>query len=364
MAKGVLPALAVTILAAWMCGRCLAQAPPAARTLIFRHSEEPKEKAFSFLVPKDWKVEGGIFRINPMQAGGPGNSIQAKCDIAFKRDDAGTVMLRSLPSINYADFSSPNFANMAGLFRPGSNYQGMRVMRMPTTQEYLDGVFQSVHPKAAEVKVIERVALPELAAVYAKAHQSANDALARVGLPGVRLDAGAAVVEYSDAGVRYKELLYAVLSDSRGSGATWGNVQTVFMRAPAAEADQWKPVLDIILHSIRLNLTWLAGELKGADQRSKIVLDTNQAIAKLNDEIWRSRAKTNDDIHHDHYLTLTDQADYVNPYTGATETDTSDYKNRWVTAGGDVIYTDSADYNPNQDDRLWTADWQRTPGKR
>ena len=87
-------------------------------------------------------------------------------------------------------------------------------------------------------------------------------------------------------------------------------------------------------------------------------------MAKLNDEIWRSRAKTNDAINHDHYLTLTDQADYVNPYTGATETDTADYKNRWVTAGGDVIYTDDADYNPNKDDRLWTAEWQRTPGKR
>jgi len=72
-------------------------------TIIFHRVAEPKENAFTMLVPKGWLVEGGICRVDPARAGGPGNSVEAKCDIAVKSDRSGTVMLRRLPKINYAD---------------------------------------------------------------------------------------------------------------------------------------------------------------------------------------------------------------------------------------------------------------------
>lgn len=72
-------------------------------TVIFHKVAEPKENAFTMLVPKGWLVEGGIYRVDPSRAGGPGNSVEAKCDIAVKSDRSGTVMLRRLPKVNYAD---------------------------------------------------------------------------------------------------------------------------------------------------------------------------------------------------------------------------------------------------------------------
>ncbi|HOV77843.1 MAG TPA: hypothetical protein PLS24_07425, partial [Sedimentisphaerales bacterium] len=58
----------------------------------FQRQWEPRERAYSFLVPSGWIVEGGLFHVDPMQAGGSANSIDGKCDLAVKKDLAGTVM--------------------------------------------------------------------------------------------------------------------------------------------------------------------------------------------------------------------------------------------------------------------------------
>ena len=55
--------------------------------------EEPKEKAFKFLVPEGWSVEGGVFNVSAVQTKGPRNALAPKCDLRVKRDAAGTVML-------------------------------------------------------------------------------------------------------------------------------------------------------------------------------------------------------------------------------------------------------------------------------
>ena len=62
--------------------------------------------------------------------------------------------------------------------------------------------------------------------------------------------------------------------------------------------------------------------------------------------------ETNSEINHDMYLTLTDQVDYINPHNGKTEVDSSDYRYRWVDAGGNIIYSNSETCNPNFDPKL------------
>jgi hypothetical protein len=63
---------------------------------------------------------GGTFHVDALQANGPGNFVDTKCDLTIKKDAGGTVMIRWLPSWNYADFSgSRQFAGAAGLNAPG-----------------------------------------------------------------------------------------------------------------------------------------------------------------------------------------------------------------------------------------------------
>ena len=60
------------------------------------------------------------------------------------------------------------------------------------------------------------------------------------------------------------------------------------------------------------------------------------------------------------YLTLTEQEEYMNPYTNKVEIGTDQWRYRWVNEGGDVIYTDSEEYDPNIDVHLNRTDYKKS----
>jgi hypothetical protein len=93
--------------------------------LYLRRVVEPREHAFSLLIPKGWRTEGGILRINPMTMNGAVNTIGAKVDFQVKRDERGTVLMHWLPEMTYKD---PRRMGAAGFgFPVGSMYMGMKV---------------------------------------------------------------------------------------------------------------------------------------------------------------------------------------------------------------------------------------------
>jgi hypothetical protein len=74
------------------------------------------------------------------------------------------------------------------------------------------------------------------------------------------------------------------------------------------------------------------------------------------------RQAVNAENRHSSWLFLTGQEDYVNPYTGETEQGSNQYKHRWVNSGGDVIYSNTDDYDPSWDSSLrGRSDYKPTP---
>ena len=130
---------------------------------------------------------------------------------------------------------------------------------------------------------------------------------------------------------------------------------------PADEADQWKPVFDIIRQGVEFNPQWIAAAARAAGQRGKTVEETMKAIQTIDQQIYENRARTNADIQHENYLLLTGQDEYVNPFTNKVERDTNEYKRRWTTDQGDRIYTDQEDFNPNAVKELNHQTWKLTP---
>jgi hypothetical protein len=88
----------------------------------FVRIHEPNESAFSILAPQGRRNQGGIFRVNAAQAGGPLNAMAAKCDWLLMRDAKGTVAFRMLPDSVYAHTGIGG-----GFFQPGGCYQGAEV---------------------------------------------------------------------------------------------------------------------------------------------------------------------------------------------------------------------------------------------
>ncbi|MEN6319065.1 MAG: hypothetical protein ABFD82_09970 [Syntrophaceae bacterium] len=328
-------------------------------TVAFQKVAEPREHAFTMLVPRGWIIEGGIFRVDPNRAGGTMNSIEAKCDISIKSDAAGTIMLRRLPKINYAD--GPMIPMTHG---PGMNYNGSIVTPMPSVDNYLMWVFKQTRPGAYDARVVQRESLPKLAALVRRLSDPLNRTLMQVGIQPPSYHAGFIIVEYTENGRRFKELLYTLLVDARASMAIWANDITTVMRAPAEEADRWKPVLDIISNSVKLNPQWVAGELRGQGERAEISRKLMEDIARIDKEIAAHRTRTQQNIQTDQYLTLTGQNDYRNPYTGKVERDTSDWNRRWVNSSGEYIYSNDTGYNPNADPNNPRHDYKLTQPQR
>jgi hypothetical protein len=340
-----------------------ASSSPAGKrpTLLMQRVWEPNEKAFTFLVPKGWNFKGGIFNVNPLTQNGPGNSIAPKCDLAVKKDDGGTVMIRFAPPWNYADLTySPTGAS---LFKPGQYYQGMLVKPLPTPKQFLTEMFQTTRPQATQVTVIAEDPMREMVEAIYRSNQQANQQLQQMGLKPNRYEGLAMLVEYSEGGQRFREVLKTVITDSRTGAFMWTNEQTIQFRAPAGEFEAWKPALDVIYNSIELNPQWIAAVTKAMDQRAKMALETQRYINKVNNEILENRRRTHAEIRYENYLFLSGQDEYVNPFTKKVELDTSAYRHRWMNNQGEILYTDENSHNPNEYEKRPNLEWKQTPAR-
>ena len=322
----------------------------------FIRTSEPRENAFSLLIPHGWIVEGGILRINPLVQGGPTQSIEAKLDFAIKKDQAGTVMMKWVPELMYMDMRfSP--AGQMGLYPPGSNYMGMTVWPKLSALEFLkQATVPQVRPYAQSLHVEEARALPDVARGYQQFQQKI--------MPGISLgyDAGLLIVSYQEAEIQFKEAFFTAIEDyGYLIPGGWKNKSTFSARAPLDEFKQWEPVAGIILRSVRLIPQWVTGEIRGQITRGEIAADVIRDVNRIGQEIADHQSKTNAEINNDAFLTLTEQEEYLNPFTNEVEVGSNQWEHRWTNPGGDVIYTDSEYYDPNTDANLNRSDFKRTP---
>ena len=325
-------------------------------TVVFQRRSEPRENAFSLLIPSGWIIEGGILRIDPTAQGGPAQSVDAKLDFAIKKDRDGSVMMKWIPELMYMDMRfSP--AGQMGMFPNGSNYGGMTVWPKPSAIEFLETmVIPRARPGVRDLRVIERKPLPDIAEAYRKGQQAM--------MPGISLsyDAGLVTVTYVENKTMYRETFFTAIEDfvSLIPGG-WKNRSTFFARAPADEFEAWEPVAGIILNSVKLNPQWVIGEIKGQQARGETVTRVYQDINRIGREMVEHQQKTNAEIMNDAFLTLTEQEEYVNPFTNEVEVGSNQWEHRWANPGGDIIYTNNEYYDPNTDMDLNRSDFKRTP---
>jgi hypothetical protein len=333
--------------------------PKTIRTLMMQRIWEPREQAFSFLLPQGWTLEGGVFNVNPLQMNGPGNTTTPKCDLTVKADARGTVMLRWVPSWNYADLSLAPTG--WGTFRPGMHYQGMPVRPIVGARQFLTELIKGMRPQAADIKIVAEDPLPEVAAAYARRAELINQNLQKLGLAPTRFEALALVVEYREAGEHFREVLSTTIADARGGAFMWSNDDTIAFRAPASRFEEWKPAIDTIRASRQPNPQWVAAVTKASGERAKAALETQRYIATVANQIVENRRRTHAEIRHEQWLFISGQEEYTNPFNGQTERDTSYYGYRWVNNQGDVIYTDENSFDPNTIEEYKTREWKRTP---
>ncbi len=300
-------------------------------TMVFQRVQEPRENAFSLLIPKGWLVEGGIIRVDPLAQGGPAQSIAAKLDFAVKKDLAGTVMTRRLPDMLYFD-ARRTPAGQMGMFPPGSNYNGMTVYPLMSALEFISNIaFPYAHPQASGVQVTEQRPMPKLAQKFQQVAQTVAPMI------DFSYDVTIITITYQEGSIRYKEKMFCVIENWGQAGAgMWGNKEIFFIRALQNEYDQWEPVFSIMQNSVILNPRWLAREIQGQIKRGEIAARTQAEVQKIEREITSHKQKTNAEINNDMFLTLNDHEEYVNPCANEGEMGSKQWKHRWVNESRDV----------------------------
>lgn len=323
---------------------------PAGGAVRFKRIAEPREGAFTMLAPADWNASGGIVRVNALSSGGPLNSLAAKLDFTLTSGD-GRAVMRWYPEITFVD---TRYMPAAGMFPPGSNYNGAMVWPVEPALGYIEkAMFARQRPGAAGAQMKLRQQLPQAAAGYQRVAQMMQ-------LP-IRLDYDAAiiVVEYSQGGSRWEEAFYTAIQDMGQMGAgLWSNKDSFSVRAPAGQLETLRPIIDLMLNSVKLSPAWVRGEIQGQIQRGEIAVRTQQEIARLDQEIVEHRRRTNAEIQNQMHHNLMGTEEYVNPITKETEVGSNQWNYRWVNQNGEAIYTDDSNYDPA---RQGLAGFQRSP---
>lgn len=332
--------------------------------VVFQRMAEPRENAFTLLVPEGWSIDGGIFRID--LASGSAQAASAKVDMVVRRDAAGSVMLRFLPSLYYWD---PRGSVMP--MPVGSNYQGMLVCPVLPPPQFLP---QLVFPYAHQGQPVDQVEIvaqrdrPDVLEQYVR----------RWGPPpaGYSQAAGEVTYRYVEGGARYREEAHAIVQDMGPMAVgMWRNDDTWFLRAPDDEFERWEPVLRAVQASVKVNPTWAqeetyaqqiaSGALRErqmAEQyRARRALQFQREMQAAAEEIVEHKRKTQAEIRNDQYLLMTSQEEYVNPYSGEVDLGSNQWTFRWVTSDGREFYTNDEGDNPNDDTHLRQWEWQRTP---
>lgn len=323
--------------------------------IYFKRLNEPVENAFSLLVPKDWILEGGAIRLLDPNIAGVNNMVECKFDLAVKKDAEGSVMIRWLPELLCID-QSQAWGNPEDAI-----FNNTLVRRKRSPENFiLEVAVPYAHPSATNIKIITGKAQPGLAAQY---RNSMDPTLNTV----TNMSYSAYLMEYSyhENGKTYQERMVTAIEDyGVKGGGLWKNRGTMLIRTPEGQLSSWEPVLSIIQNSGNWSLTWLTREINRQRQRSGQILATQQELQAIDNAINENRRKTYSEISKDMYLNLTGQNEYKNPFTDEIEVDTDNWKNRWVSSNGEIIYSNLPDYNPNADPKLNVTGFKLTrPGK-
>lgn len=320
-----------------------ASSSPVPDPIVFVRTREPNEGAFTLLIPKGWQTLGGVFHVDPNTTNGFANSVAPKGNFLVKKDEAGTVMLHWLPDYWYCD-TSLTPAGQMGLFPQGSSYNGMLVLPCPSAADFLlQLVLPQLRPDAANVRVLQVEPMPEIVTAYQR----------QAAIPGIRHDAARVTISYVQAGINYKEQLSCVIENLGPAGSgMWQNRQTVCARAPFDDFAAWEKVGAMIYGSVRFDPQWLARAAQATEQRTANAQATQRYIQEVDRQIVEHRRNTNAEIRHSGYLLVTGQEDYINPHTGETEIRPDGWKHHWQNSAGEVVVSNTGNYDPNHDEGI------------
>jgi hypothetical protein len=336
------------------------------KTADFVDSQGIGTKAFSMLIPIDWKSSGDIRWIldNPaMPAFG-----------SFKAWNPNGAEEYNYFA-NQAFFSSDN-PMVTQTFPAGSHYFGALVHvplgPVDALKEIAIPLFRS---DVQDLKVVSEKELPELSKVI----ETGTDPVTGV---ITSTNGGKIRIEYSLNGVLMEEEMYCVIQSQNipiqtftgiSRNINWYMTYLESFRAAKGQLDSETKTFQTISFSAKTDQNWLnkynqvvdyliqkqIQQIQSLGQLSNIISQTSNEISDANYAAWQQTQSVNDRLAHDFSNNILGVETYNNPFDSSTVDLPSGYSYAWANNLGEYILSDSPSYNPNTESNL---NWeQMTP---
>ncbi len=316
-------------------------------------------EAFSFMMPSDWKFEGGMSWIldNPAMP-----SVTA-----FRvHNTKGKEEFEVFP--NHCFFWTTNL-QLLGMFPPGSRYFGSVVKKPMTAQKALrDIILPEQRRGYPGLKVLKDENVPELPAALGAGRQEEGTATSTA--TGAKLR-----IIYSVDGVLLEEEFYAVVESIsfpvRGTFSVTYNtiwyIDYIFsFKAEAGQLENNTQIFQVITSSFRINPKWYA------KYSNVIVYLAQQQITRINNigEFSRMLSQMSDEIREENYQQFKANGEvydrisekisdntlgidrYIDPHGGKEVELPSGYDQAWCNNNGEYIISDNPNFNPNEGSSL------------
>lgn len=208
-------------------------------------------EAFTMLLPKGWKAEGGInwSFANP--------SMPASARFKFFNPQ-GLEQMEILPSRTFSWVNSPHFT---AFFREGSKYLYWEARRPMSAVDYLQKIVVSRdRDEAKSLRIVKTEQLPDLPEQLGMEKWS-------IPWSETDLDGGLVLIEYDLGGRPVREELYAVVRTiatrmpvlgGEATSVVWFTDFQFCFRAPRGELDSIRPVFEKMAKSMKINPLWRA----------------------------------------------------------------------------------------------------------
>ena len=324
-------------------------------------------EAFSFVMPSDWKFEGGMQWIldNPAMP----------AVTAFKVfNPKGKEQFEVFP--NHCFFWSNN-QQLLNMFPIGSRYFGSMVMRPVSAQKALRNIILSEQRNGfSALKVIKDENIPELPKALRARKQAQGNGSS--GATGAKLR-----VSYIKDGVTMEEEFYAQVESYsfpvQSMVGTFYNtiwyIDFIFsFRAEKGKLESNTKIFQAMTASFKLNPHWYAKysnviEYMAQQKISQIksIGEFSRMLSRMSDQVSEEKMqqpKARGDVYDDVSQKFSDNTlgidRYYDPREGKEVELPSGYNHAWSNNNGEYIMSDNPNFNPNVGSNLHWEPLKRT----
>lgn len=316
-------------------------------------------EAFSFLMPSDWKFEGGMQWIldNPAMP-----SVTAFRVLNPKGDEQFEVFP------NHCFFWSTNL-QLLRMFPPGSKYFGSIVKRPVSAQNALRNIILSEQRNGfSDMKVIKDESVPELPKALGAGKQAQG--IGTSGATGAKLR-----VIYTRDGITMEEEFYAVVESfsfpvqsmyGTSYNTIWYIDYIFSFKAEKGKLESNTKIFQTITSSFKINPHWYAkysnvieymaqqkiNQIKSVGEFSRMLSRMSDQVSEEKMQQFKARGDVYDEVSQKFSDNTLGIDRYINPHEEKEVELPSGYNHAWCNNNGEYILSDDPNFNPNEGSNL------------